>query len=563
MVNLLSVTVTLPLLGAAGLLLVSYLLAERDVERGRLWMSGIAVGLAATAFVLVLFLRAGGPATAGLSAPRPGLLSESGVRLHCDPALWPLAVGLSAAVCSLLAARLGRQSDSSVRHSLLCLVFLSVGLAALWSGNPLTTIVSWALCDLFLLLGQIVSGAGRRESARSWALGTASALFVWAGVLVAGDGTGNVQWSLMPPGGLKMTMWMVAGLLRVGAYPLHLSTPRRVDVWPSLGATLSLSPVLGWGLWTRLALVNDGMLPLQPWVTVLATLTVAVGGFLAWTASSARAARPWIVMGTSGTVLLSSVLASLSGQGQGSRDPLVLAVLVLGVTGWMLGTTLLFLGGRLGWPPDVSREALPRTIPSLLGALSLLGAPLTLGFVAVSALMRDLTELERWGWTVGFVVGQTFLVGALARWLFSSAPDETGRDSVLARGGEAAGLVVPALFLVVAGLIPNVLFAGSTGPSLPHLLALPGLTGWILWIAPVLLGGVLAWQSVRLRPRISLWLKALHDAVRLDWVYELLAGALEQGLTIVRTVDDVLGGKGALLWSVVVVLILVLTWRAG
>mgnify|MGYP006301338933 CR=1 FL=1 len=50
----------------------------------------------------------------------------------------------------------------------------------------------------------------------------------------------------------------------------------------------------------------------------------------------------------------------------------------------------------------------------------------------------------------------------------------------------------------------------------------------------------------------------VHDVVLLDWVYEWLAGALEKGFGLLRAVDDVLGGRGALLWAVVLLLILVL-----
>ena len=48
-----------------------------------------------------------------------------------------------------------------------------------------------------------------------------------------------------------------------------------------------------------------------------------------------------------------------------------------------------------------------------------------------------------------------------------------------------------------------------------------------------------------------------------DWAWTLLAGAFEQGLTVLRTVDDVLGGRGALLWSFIMLLLVILVWRVG
>jgi hypothetical protein len=127
----------------------------------------------------------------------------------------------------------------------------------------------------------------------------------------------------------------------------------------------------------------------------------------------------------------------------------------------------------------------------------------------------------------------------------------------------AAGLIGPALPLLVVGLIPNLPLSGSSHLSLWSLFAGPGLVGWLLWGAPLLLGGALAWQDAHLRPKISLWLDALHDVVRLGWAYDLLMGAVERGLAIVRAADDILGGRGALLWSFIMLLILVLAWRVS
>jgi hypothetical protein len=58
-----------------------------------------------------------------------------------------------------------------------------------------------------------------------------------------------------------------------------------------------------------------------------------------------------------------------------------------------------------------------------------------------------------------------------------------------------------------------------------------------------------------------LWLDALQGIVRLDWAWTLLAGAFGQGLTVLRAVDDVLGGRGALLWSFIMLLLVILVWR--
>jgi hypothetical protein len=559
MLNLLSLTVILPLLGAGGIFLGSLVFTKLDVEEGRFWTFVAALAVAAVAFASVLVLKGRGGATALLSSSRPALLAESVARFHLDPALWPLAVALSLVTCSVLLAELGRTSSNPLRLTALVLALLAAGLAALWSANPLTTLVGWVLYDLFFLLGQLTVGAGTKEAVRALALGSVASLLLWAGVLVAGNGTGSVQWSLMPAGGPKMTFWMLAGLLRLGAYPLHLSTPSRVDASSPLVTTLFLSPVLGWGLWGRLALANDGLLPVGTWVMIPALLTLVAGGVLAWTARSSRDALPWIGMGANGAVLFSSVLASLPG-GQGTGENAALAILALGVTSWMLGMTALFLGNGLALPQALRRSALS-LLPSLVGALSLIGAPITLGFAAASYLMGDLVRLGQWSWTAGFFAGQTFLVAAVVRWLIPVTQPEELDVRSLGQLAPAAGWLGSALLLIAGGLVPNLL-CGSSGLSLWHLLTRPSLVGWLLWGGAFLLGGVLAWHDADLRPRVSLWLDALHDVVRLDWAWDLLIDAVDRGLSIVRVADDILGGRGALLWSFIILLILMLVWRA-
>lgn len=574
MLNLLSLTVILPLLGAGGIFLASFLFKRLDIERWRLWAFVAALAVAVITCALVLVLRGRGSPSPPLSSSRPSPLADSVVRFYLEPMLWPLAMVLSLVTCSFLLAEFGRLAEfarlpesghkfsPSLHLTALALVLLAVGLATLWAATPLATIVSWALYDLFCVLGQIAGGARKGESLRPLALGTVASLLLWAGVLVAGDGTGSVQWSLMPPGGTKMTFWMLAGLLRIGAYPLHLSMPIRLNNPSLLVTPLLLSPVIGWRLWGQLALVNGGPLPVSLWMVTPALLTLTMGGFLAWTAKSSRDARPWIGMGANGTILVSSVLASLPGGAPGMEENVALSILVLGVVSWMLGMTVLFLDDGLVLPKALNWRALP-LIPPLVGALSLVGAPITLGFVAESYLMGDLMSPGHWSWAIGFFVGQTFLVAAVSRWLFPATQPEKADVVSLGQLAPAAGSIGSALFLMVGGLVPSFLLSGSFGPSLWGLFARPSMVGWLLWLGALLLGVGLAWQDAYLRPKISLWLDALHSVVRLDWAWDLLVDAFDRGLSIVQIVDEILGGKGALLWSFILFLILVLAWRAS
>ncbi|MGD2143710.1 MAG: hypothetical protein PVF54_04440 [Anaerolineae bacterium] len=563
MVDLLTLTILLPLLGAGSIFFVSFLLLKYGVEETRFLALAASLAVAGLALVFVCVLKGSDGLTAELSAWTSALLAESVLKLRLDALVWPVALALSVATCFLLLADLGRGRNASPRLAAVSLVLLGAALAALWTASPLTTIISWALYDLFLLLGQIAAGCTARDAVRSLAAGCLSGLLLTAGVFVHENGMGTVQWVLMPPGGASTTVWLLAALLRIGAYPVHGSIPGRVASSSPLVTALRLSPVIGWGLLLRLLVVGDGVLAVGAWAKTAAFLTLAAGGFLGWTAKSSDAIRRWIGVAGSGAVLLGAVMASVDGTPGVRPDGFPMTV-ALGAASWVFGMTVLHLGGGLERKEVLSAERLPCSLPSLLGAMSLIGAPLTLGLVTGSSVLRGLVREGQWGWGVGFFVGQAWLVAAVARWLFPPDPPRVLAKGEGGRFGEptrVAALLGPALSLALAGVAPSLLLSGSSGLSLGILVAGPGPIGWLLWATASLLGGIIRWQDANLRPGLSHWLDVLHDFVRLDWAYDLVVGTIEQGFAIVRVVDDILGGKAALLWSLILLLILILVGR--
>ena len=120
---------------------------------------------------------------------------------------------------------------------------------------------------------------------------------------------------------------------------------------------------------------------------------------------------------------------------------------------------------------------------------------------------------------------------------------------------------------LVIHLLINVSFdiikiGGISGrvPTLGSLLVMPGLVGWLLWVAVIACGGLLAWQERILRSRIGLLLDAVHDLLRLEWFYSAVVGAFGRGISVFRVANEVVGGAGALLWSLLLFLLLLLVW---
>ncbi|RLC67955.1 MAG: hypothetical protein DRI48_00905 [Chloroflexi bacterium] len=497
---------------------------------------------------LILALRWMGAGQIVLSSWQPGLLFGGTLTLQIDLYVQPLALALAVVTLSAALVEASRKEESSPQLAVVAQILLPVGLAALWSGNVLTMIICWTIYDLLQVAGQIVAGSSSRTVIRSSIMNGLATLSLWGGELLSGGRVGSETWTLMTLTVPQTTLWMVAGMLRLWIYPFHLSAPDDLETASPFIAPLFLGPIVGWGLWLRIASAGEWGLPASAWVLTLAAVTLLGGGFLTWSCESPRRMLPWIGTAVTGASLLA---AGLGGEN-------ALTIVTAGSVSWGLGMALLLLGnGDVGhtW----RTKAIWWSVPSLIAAAALIGMPFTLGFASRAPLLSGLIREERLAWQALFFFGHLFLVPSLARWLLtsprptSSPPDR--RWSVIARG---IGLGLPALLLLGAGLYPRFLINEEPVPSLGSLLTTPGLKGWLLWIASLVGGGVLIWQESNLRPAIETFLNATHDLIRLEWLYNVVVGALDRGLSVIRVTDEVIGGAGALLWSLLLFLLILL-----
>jgi len=534
---LITLIIGLPLLGAVGVLGTSL------APRFRSYARYIALATVAFSSVLVLMCRWTEPAMIIPSLWRPVSLFGATPTLQNNAIVQPLAFVLTLVVCSAILAAISRKENLPPRLTATILALLSTGLVALWAANALTMIIAWAIYDLLQAVGYIAAEGLTQKAIRSLIFSSLATLFLWSGAMLSHGGTESELWSLIAPSSVQLTLWAAAGLLRLWVYPFHLAAPDELGTSSSLAVFLFMGPIIGWGLWLRLASVNGGFIPRDPWVLPLAAATLAVGSFMAWARENPRSAFQWIGAGVTGAGLLAARLAG------GEAIPVMIAS---GAT-WALGTTLLFLSDGL------SQETVWWRLPALFGALALLGTPFTLGFVTEATLIEGLTRTESLVWGGAFFVGNLFMVPALARCLLlpTSPSLPNNRWLLLTRG---IGLGIPALLLILVGLHPPLLISDAQFPTLKTLFTAPGLIGWLLWILSLSGSGVLAWQDKNLRPRMKLLLKAVYDLLNLNWFYTALEGALNRGLSTLRAADDLIGGAGALLWSWLLFLILLLTW---
>jgi formate hydrogenlyase subunit 3/multisubunit Na+/H+ antiporter MnhD subunit len=455
----------------------------------------------------------------------------------------PLALAPALVILSAILVSLSRAEEPSFQLLATAQAVLSATLATLWAANLLTLLVTWVIFDLLLAVGNLAAGSPMRTAVRVLVVGELSTLLLWGGALLPGRGADGALWSLVTPSNAQLALWAAAGVLRLGVFPFHLTAPDYLDRAPSLATPLALSTIVGWGLWMRLIPLSNNAMPGEPWVAILAALTLVVGALLAWSCGNLHRALSWASVSVTGAVLLAAMLGGNSAT----------VIISAGSLAWALGTgTVLLSGGG-------KRESPWWNIPALVGGLALLGMPLTLGFVATAHLISGLPLQESLTWGIAFIAGNLLLVPALARGILSG-PTHPELSTPLSTIAQGIGLGLPAMLLVVGGLHPPLLSSNVPSPPLGELLAMPNLAGWLLWAVSLACGGVLAWQDHTVRPKIELVLGAIHDLLSLGWLYDAVLGALDRGLGVMRAADEVVGGEGALLWSLLLFLLILLLW---
>jgi formate hydrogenlyase subunit 3/multisubunit Na+/H+ antiporter MnhD subunit len=543
---LLILTITLPLLGAGGTLGLSL------IPRVRPYTRYVVLGVVCATTVLILTFSWIGPVEVVPSLWQPSLLFGSALTLQIGGVTHPLALALALVTCSVVLVALNRSDDARPQLAATQLALLFAALLALWSANVLTLAIAWGIYDLLQTVAYVKAGGSTQAAVRSMILGNLATLLLWAGMLLSGGRADSELWSMVTLNDLSLGLWASAGMLRLWAYPFHLSTPDDLIVTPPLATPHLLGSVVGWGLWLRLIDINGGVIPGATWVPTAAAVVLSLGGLLAWSCESPRRLLPWIGMSANSAVLLAAGLA-----GKGAS-----VVVLAGSVAWASAIAVFFLGD--GW----HRESPWWNIPSLVGMLTLLGLPFTLGFVTAATLLGRLVQeglLEGGIIFWGVVLGNLFLVPSLVRRLLvaPSSPPPEQRGVIIARG---VGLGMPVLLLIGAGIYPPFLLGGSVGsdtvPSLGLLFVMPGLVGWLLWAVSFVLGGLLAWQDGFLRSKIGPLLSVIHDVLRLEWLYSAVVGALGRGLSVFESADEVIGGAGALLWSLLMFLLFLLV-RGG
>ena len=517
-----------PLAGAVILLLMSLFRRLRPYTR---FLAPAAMGLTLLG-VLMMPLE---PLTIiPLSLWRPSAFFGTFLAMRPAPVTWALAVAATAAAVSAALIQLSRRTQPLFVLVFSGLGFLLATLGSLWAENLLTLLFFWGCFDAAWALGMMAVGASPRRVALSLGVTLLATAALWAAALVTKAGGGSLTWQLIDPEGLARTLLLIAGVLRLGLYPIHVNLPVGISKSAPAAAHLFLGPVLGWGLLLRL--VTDAGISLADptWLSSLGVATLAAGGLLSWTRSIASEALPWAALAATGGTLAAAAFA-------GDAAPLVVAG---GGAAWVLGVTLIALADGF------DRSAPWWAVGPALGGLALVGAPLTLGHVVTTQLV--VSEGIPAPQLALILAAQALLVAGIARRI-TRPPLSWGDERPLEIAARAGGLALPVLLVLLGGLRPALLLPGLDVP--PSTAPLLRWGGWLLALA---VGAGLVWLRARFRQQIEPVLDLLFDLFSLDWLLYTLVGGLDRATSLLREAAELIEGAGAVLWAVSILLLALL-----
>lgn len=449
----------------------------------------------------------------------PSTVLDGQFLIEMQPAIWWCGLALGLAFSGVAWVEVIDHRRALPLSGVLVLLSLYTIWLALAGGSLLSTLAMWAVFDLLWGAATLLASAEGERVTFGWLLHGIASLVLWTTFLLLRRAGSSGLWWVMWTTPATTVLLLVAALLRIGVYPFHIVFPRRIERLGPLVLVSSMGPVLGVGLLYRI-LTLPGDLELPLWVMVLGAISLLWGGVRAWSERGERALL-WAMY-----ALLTSIVAGVGATGAGE-----LALGALGV--WFGGWTLLLLArGR-------DREAVALSWPVWLALLFLLGAPPS----PLGELGRAALTLLPWGWRIVFILGWATVVATLLKEGTRPAVGRTLPPRTWQQAALSAGLLLPVLGVI-------------SGASVPRAVTFNAL-GLLLWGSALLLAAALAWRGVRVRQLVARGM-ALWDSLDLQWLYRALWRGSEHLLGLVRIAADVVEGSGALLWSLLVLLIILL-----
>jgi formate hydrogenlyase subunit 3/multisubunit Na+/H+ antiporter MnhD subunit len=357
----------------------------------------------------------------------------------------------------------------------------------------------------------------------------------------------SLQTTLLPT--TVISLVLLAALLRLGLYPALVALPPDLDMTLPTLVTWYATPLAAGGylLARVLAVASVASLPSREIVLFLGSLALVLSPFPLWLETSLRRTASYIILNQVGYLALASAVPA-------PHSMVIISSQAISLT---LGLTLLFLGRQ------ASGEAMPHFYDlwtrscTLVGVATLVGTPLTLGFVSRLSLYQLLLESGLGALVLLSLLANGWLLAPLLKMFMTPVSEASG-------GGEMrrllpavmSGLAIP---LVIMGLHPTLTghLAGLHGaPS--AVLALPGLiftpesasslvlaVGMLLSLA---LGYLMYLKGATIVARAGTSLETLKMVAEGEWFYRAVDWTAQLITSILEQFGGFFEGRRSLGW---------------
>jgi hypothetical protein len=289
-------------------------------------------------------------------------------------------------------------------------------------------------------------------------------------------------------------------------------------------------------------------LPYQSQLVTISSLVLLATALSAWAEQNRCKAISWLAINQ----VALAVLAAIAGH-QIKSSLLWSAI--------SLALSLSLLNLRPPEPEKMGKYGLWLRAPAGLAIASLMGLPLTMGFVGRTILYRSLFALGQpylWGLSM---VADAVLFAALFRVgsdLLSAPSNRTASPEWITWLPHLAGAIVLAAPLVLLGIHPSLASFLAADMDLPAAAELIGRADIALWAALLLPlgGGYLLHQGQKaILERSTAFWKGLSALLGLDWLHRWL-WKVGWGIgAVLRRLAQVIEGRGYLGWTLLLAFI--------
>lgn len=486
---------------------------------GYSWL--FAASGAIIAWVFLIPVGANLPSEFTLVEWEPVELLSASLGFMIDRISWSYGLALAGLILAVILTDVLRAVEADWSAWAGSLILGALGLAAVFSDNPVSLMLAWAAIDtveLMVLLWHIEQSAIRERVVVSFSSRVGGIFLVLIAEIIAqAEGKPLIFSAISDTASVFLVL---ATGLRLGVIPLHIPFLQELPLRRSLGTTIRLVPVASsLVLLTRTA--NASIPNYFNNLLFLFSIFAALYGALSWVlASDELDGRPYWIIG----VVSVSVFSALRGDSTAS--------LAWGIAGLLTGGLLFLSSAR-------HRYLLPLTGLGLMGILPIPFTPAWAGIGLYSPLDS--------AFLIGIVVAQSLLIAGYLRHLLRPGQSLAGVERWVWVVYPLGLVTILASQIVIAwwGLADGILLARSQ--------IAPKLLAGTFCIALTLIWVYLYRRGFGIPDLIA---GIFRRVFSLGWAYRILWGFYQYIRRLVNTLSFVLEGQGGFLWALLLLILI-------